>query len=109
MLGLLKEISQNHALRIYAFCLMPNHHLVIETPQGNLLKVMHGINSGYTGYFNHIYDRIGHLFQGRYKGKLFGDMHYSAVSKSSARLEKEMSKNKRLLNLVKRLMSHVKT
>jgi len=26
---------------------MNNHyHIVIETPEGNLLKVMHGINSG---------------------------------------------------------------
>jgi hypothetical protein len=47
---------------------MDNHyHLVIETPQANLLKVMHGLNSGYTGYFNRKYNRSGHLFQGRYK------------------------------------------
>ncbi|MES0397503.1 MAG: hypothetical protein ABUK17_08155, partial [Syntrophobacteria bacterium] len=44
--------------------------MALETPQGNLLKVMHGINSGYTGYFNRKYDRVGHLFQGRYKGIL---------------------------------------
>ena len=48
---------------------MDNHyHLVIETPQGNLLKVMHGLNGGYTGYYNRRYGRSGHLFQGRYKG-----------------------------------------
>jgi hypothetical protein len=29
---------------------------------------MHGINGGYTGYFNRKYGRSGHLFQGRYKG-----------------------------------------
>jgi hypothetical protein len=50
---------------------MDNHyHLVLETPLGNLLKVMHGINSAYTGYFNRKHDRSGHLFQGRYKGIL---------------------------------------
>ena len=31
---------------------------------------MHGINSSYTGYFNRKYDRVGHLFQGRYRGIL---------------------------------------
>jgi hypothetical protein len=29
---------------------------------------MHGLNGGYTGYFNRKYGRNGHLFQGRYKG-----------------------------------------
>jgi len=31
---------------------------------------MHGINGGYTGYFNRKYEHSGHLFQGRYKGIL---------------------------------------
>ena len=42
-------------------------------------------------------------------GKLFGDMHYSAVSKSSARFEKEMAENRRLSTLINGLMSKVKT
>jgi hypothetical protein len=50
---------------------MDNHyHIVVETPQDNLLKVMHGINGGYTGYFNRKHGRVGHLFRGRYKGIL---------------------------------------
>jgi len=48
---------------------MDNHvHLILETPKGNLLKVMHGLNGGYAGYLNRKYGRVGHLFQGRYKG-----------------------------------------
>ena len=42
-------------------------------------------------------------------GKLFGGMHYSAVSKSSARFEKEMAGNRRSSTLVNGLMSKVKT
>ena len=58
-------------INIHSFVLMNNHyHLILETPQGNLLKVMHGINGRYTGYFNRKYGRKGHLFQGRYKGIL---------------------------------------
>jgi REP element-mobilizing transposase RayT len=50
---------------------MENHYqLILETLKGNLLKVMHGINGSYTGYFNRKYGRVGHLFQGRYKGIL---------------------------------------
>ncbi len=40
-------------------------------------------------------------------GQLFGGLHYSAVSKAAARLEKELSKDKDLAKLVDRLMSHV--
>ena len=42
-------------------------------------------------------------------GKLFGGMHYSSVSKSSTRFEKEMAENRRLSTLVNGLMSKVKT
>jgi hypothetical protein len=62
---------------------MDNHyHLVLETPKGNLLKVMHGVNSSYTGYFNRKYGRSGHLFQGRYRGILVEkDMYLLSLSR----------------------------
>lgn len=70
-LGILENYHERYGILIHSYVLMDNHyHLVIETPTGNLLKVMHGINSGYTGYFNRKYGRVGHLFQGRYKGIL---------------------------------------
>jgi REP element-mobilizing transposase RayT len=70
-LGILEDYHERYGIFIHSYVLMDNHyHLVVETPQGNLLKVMHGINGGYTGYFNRNYDRAGHLFQGRYKGIL---------------------------------------
>ncbi len=46
------------------------YHVIVETPKGDLVKIMHGINGRYTGYFNRKYRRSGHLFQGRYKGIL---------------------------------------
>ena len=42
-------------------------------------------------------------------GELFGGMHYSAVSKSSTRLEQEMAKDKEIATLLKELVSNVKT
>jgi len=42
-------------------------------------------------------------------GELFGGMHYSAVSKSSAKLEREMAEDRNLRNLVEDLVSHVKS
>ncbi|MFQ6070690.1 MAG: transposase [Candidatus Aminicenantales bacterium] len=52
----------------HTYCLMENHyHLIIETPDGNLSKGMRHLNGVYTQSFNRKHDRVGHLFQGRYK------------------------------------------
>jgi REP element-mobilizing transposase RayT len=68
-LGILADYHDRYGILIHSYVLMNNHyHLILETPRGNLLKVMHGLNGGYTGYFNRKYGRTGHLFQGRYKG-----------------------------------------
>ena len=42
-------------------------------------------------------------------GKMFGGLHYSAVTKAAARLERELSKDKDLPNLLDSLVSNVKT
>ena len=56
---------------IHAYCLMDNHyHILLETPSGNLSKIMAHINGAYTNYFNTKRERFGHLFQGRYKAIL---------------------------------------
>ncbi|MDI1232620.1 MAG: transposase, partial [Methylobacter sp.] len=55
----------------HAYCLMDNHyHLLIETPDGNLSKGMRQLNGVYTQTFNRHHNRVGHVFQGRYKGIL---------------------------------------
>ena len=47
---------------------MPNHfHLVVETPQGNLVAGMQWLLGTYTGRFNRRHKLLGHLFSGRYK------------------------------------------
>jgi hypothetical protein len=57
---------------------MNNHyHLMIETPDGNLAQIMRHINGAYTTYFNTRHDRVGHLFQGRYRSILVDADAYS--------------------------------
>jgi hypothetical protein len=47
---------------------MANHyHLLIETPKPNLSIGMRQLNGIYTQSFNRLHDRVGHLFQGRFK------------------------------------------
>ncbi|GAB4356386.1 MAG: transposase [Gammaproteobacteria bacterium] len=55
----------------HAYCQMTNHyHAIIETPEGNLSRGMRHLNGVYTQYVNRTHDRVGHLFQGRYKAIL---------------------------------------
>ncbi len=55
----------------HAYCLMPNHyHFVIETHRANLSRLMRHVNGVYTQRYNRRHDKIGHLFQGRFKAIL---------------------------------------
>src|SRR5580658_8120284 len=57
--------------QVHAYCLMPNHfHLVVETPQANLVAGMKWLLGTYTGRFNRRHRLFGHLFSGRYKSLL---------------------------------------
>ena len=57
--------------QVHAYCLMPNHfHLVVETPQGNLVAGMKWFLGVYTSRFNRHHKLFGHLFSGRYKSLL---------------------------------------
>ena len=54
--------------QVHALCLMGNHfHLVVETPQGNLVAGMKWFLGTYTARFNRRHKVFGHLFSGRYK------------------------------------------
>lgn len=65
---------------IHAYCLMTNHyHLLIETPDGNLARIMQHINGAYTNYFNMKRKRSGHLFQGRYKAIVIEADEYATL------------------------------
>ncbi len=47
---------------------MTNHyHLLMETPEANLAQIMKQINGIYTQRFNRKHQRVGHVFQGRFK------------------------------------------
>src|SRR5438445_4970993 len=53
---------------VHAYVLMPNHfHLVVETPQPNLVAGMKWFLGTYTARFNRRHKLFGHLFSGRYK------------------------------------------
>ena len=67
-LATLGEACTKADWRVHAYCLMDNHfHLVLETPQGNLVAGMKWFLGTYTSRFNRRHKLFGHLFSGRYK------------------------------------------
>lgn len=62
---------------LYAWCLMGNHvHLLIKESDEPIGDVMKRISSSYVFYYNHKYDRVGHLFQERFKSQPVDDWTY---------------------------------
>ena len=77
MLVLLKEVSSEFSLDIYAFCLMQNHiHLLFKTKETNLYDAMRELFSRYAMRFNRKYERKGHLFAGPYRQAVCMDDGY---------------------------------
>lgn len=67
-LSTLTEACAKAAWQIHAYCLTRNHfHLVVETPQPNLVAGMKWLLGVYTKRFNIGHKECGHLFAGRYK------------------------------------------
>lgn len=67
-LSTLGEVCTQMGWRVHAYVLMSNHyHLLIETPEANLVRGMSWFQSTYTQRFNAMFQRQGHLYQGRYK------------------------------------------
>ena len=64
----LSEACLKTGWQVHAYCLMRNHfHIILETPQPNLVAGMKWFLGVYTQRFNLRHKSCGHLFAGRYK------------------------------------------
>src|SRR5437867_3856350 len=64
----LSETCAKTDWKVLGYCLMLNHfHLVVQTPQPNLVAGMKWFLGTYTTRFNRRHGLFGHLFSGRYK------------------------------------------
>ena len=73
----LKESLNIYNVILYSYVLMSNHfHFLLETPLANLSEFMRQFNITYTSYYNRKYNRVGHLYQGRYKSILIQKENY---------------------------------
>lgn len=67
-LSMMHRAKKKYGIRLYAYCLMPNHvHLLIEPGLANNVSLfMHWLNRIYATHFNNTYNKVGHAWQGRF-------------------------------------------
>lgn len=65
----LGETKRRYRFYLYAYVIMENHfHLLIEVNEEPVWRTMQSLLTKYSRYFNKKHQKVGHLFQGRYKG-----------------------------------------
>ncbi len=78
-LSLLADVCEEYHWFCHSYCLMSNHyHLLVETGLPTLSAGMRLLNGSYTQNYNRRHRRVGHLFQGRFKGILVDSDTYLA-------------------------------
>lgn len=67
----IKKHSLASEISLVAYCLMPNHfHLMLQQRTASAItNLMRRVMTAYSMYFNRRYERVGSLFQGRFKAK----------------------------------------
>lgn len=74
---ILANAADLYNFKVHLYCLMTNHiHIVIEVSDIPISRIMQTVSSRYAKTHNEKYNKIGHLFQGRFKSKLIASDHY---------------------------------
>jgi putative transposase len=74
ILEMTKKISK---FELYGYCLMNNHvHLLIHENKESISNIMKRLGARYAYYYNNHYDRVGHVFQDRFKSENVEDYTY---------------------------------
>lgn len=76
-LSKLLKYCQLYEIRLYAYCLMPNHvhHVAVPPTREAASCFLHDLHGGYAAYFNQKYGLDGHLWQERFFACVLGDSH----------------------------------
>lgn len=76
-LKILSVSKEKSGFQLYAYCLMNNHvHLLLKVENDPLDIIMKRIGSNYVYWYNSRYERVGHLFQDRFKSEPVEDDVY---------------------------------
>ena len=77
-LGWLREAARQFKVAIHAYVLMPNHLHLLASPADatGLGRMMQWVGRHYVPYFNAKYQRVGTLWQGRYRATVIDAEKY---------------------------------
>lgn len=76
-ISILKEYKESCGFKVYAYCLMNNHiHLLMEYTTVNLEIIMKKIEVKFVRWYNRKYQRVGYLFQDRFKSEPVNEWKY---------------------------------
>lgn len=76
-LEILGKIKKMAPFIIHAYCLMHNHiHILLQELGESVGDTVRRIGSAYVYWFNRKYERVGHLFQGRFHSEAVSDDSY---------------------------------
>ena len=77
-LNTLQRYKKKYDFKLFAYCLMTNHvHLLIKVGnKGTISRIMQSITVAHTRYYNYIYRRCGHVWQGRFHSPIVSDDSY---------------------------------
>lgn len=74
---LMAMVAKEFKFHIHAFCLMDNHyHILVQNTRENLSSGMRQLGAQYASYFNKRHNRVGHLWQDRFKSWYVLDTKY---------------------------------
>jgi REP-associated tyrosine transposase len=77
---LLGDVVEQFNLECWNYCVMPNHyHLTLRTDEPTLSKAVHDLNGNYAQWWNKRHERVGHVFQGRFKEQIVQEQDYLVV------------------------------
>jgi len=73
----LLEKRKKSGFSLYAYCVMNNHaHFIIRTKDEPISIVFKRIGTSYAYYYNNKHNRVGHVFQDRFKSENIADDKY---------------------------------
>ena len=72
-----KKVSLESGMSVLGYCFMNNHvHLLLREDYGDISVFMKRLGVSYAYWYNWKYERIGHVFQDRYKSESVEDDAY---------------------------------
>lgn len=79
-LSTIRDQVEENSYIIHGYCLMGNHvHLLMEELDDDISLAVAKIGASYVYWYNKKYQRVGHLFQGRFKSEVVENDNYFKI------------------------------